>query len=212
MTRSLIAAKNLGSAISAFRKSHDEVMETAHILAVSVMSYTANSGRMDMLNDFFAGLSAPLAGAFKQYVGRIVGREPELQWLGFEKGRFTLIVDRQEQRDAFLKEVPLYLEGPLKDDKGEPSQFAPFTTRIALDREADVFGNAEFAAGLDRLIKRATKEGSHVSKQLADILLNARKEIESEREKLDKQAKDAANQNARMTKAKAPQMEAATAH
>lgn len=207
MARVLIAAGALGAAISTFRKSHDQLMESAHLIAVSVLNYTAKSGRVDMLNDFHSGLSAPLAGAFKQYIGRIIGTDKDKHWLAFASSKFTLVIDKQAERDAFLKLVPKYLEGTPN------TEFAPFTTRIQLDRSADVFGNAEFAKGLDNLIKRMQRDGSQVSKELQEVLFETQAKVENIRVKLDKQATAKAGQNAIMVKKAKPEASgAALAH
>lgn len=188
MRKLITDAKAIGTGISAFRKSYATLMEEGHVLAVSVLAYTAKAGRTDLLNDFYAGLTVAHQGAFKQYVGKHMGgQDKSKHFLEFAQSRFTLIVDRQKQRDAFAKIVDKLLEGG--------QGFEPFFNKIALDRSADVFTNENVFTGIDRLIKRATGDDSTVSQPIKDTLLAFRKALEDERAKLEKAANSKAVAN-----------------
>lgn len=195
MARVLIAGNKLATSIAAFSKSYSSLIEDAHIIAVSTLHYTSKSGRVDMLNTFYNVLSEPHKGAFRQYMGRVMGMDREEHWLTFKTGvGFEFVLDRAKQRAEFEADIQNWIEAK------EGTAYEPFTKRIALSKAAEPFTDSNVFEQITRLAKRITKDDAKVSPEVKALVNSMLAQAQDTAIKLDRLAKDKANVNAVIAK------------
>lgn len=109
--------------------------DNLHEQAVSVLNYTAASGRTELLNKFYSGLREAYQSAFRGYVTKYCGDYHGKDgggkaWIGFldyaKKTGWVVTKDRMPQRDALqARALEMLAADPFfnKDPKKEKSAF-----------------------------------------------------------------------------------------
>jgi hypothetical protein len=91
----------LGKRIAAFRKQMTSLSTEAHILAVSAVYHAANSGRGEVLSDFYNALTPAWQGSFRAWLGERGCNAAGFLSFKREGGIFKVPEGKMEARDAF---------------------------------------------------------------------------------------------------------------
>lgn len=130
----------LSKEVKAFHASLGKVAATGHALAVSAVWHAANSGRGEVLTQFYNGLTSALQGAFRAWVGH---EEIGKGFLGYsnEKG-FTVRKDTTEAREKFMANAENITRSFFEKDTNSNAGIGEFSAKDIVSRVTSMLNSA----------------------------------------------------------------------
>ena len=157
----------LNRAIEAFARKHGGYVRHAEGLAWEVLSHAALHGDPSLLNKFFNVLDGTWGTAFGTWIGKVLATygnknadtDKPVRWLSFKDNLFTVKAGLEPDRHDWLRRV-------MTDGKRIGFLSVPKDT----NKIASAFDDAKVVENLKALAKKAGKDGSEVSSDLARVL------------------------------------------
>ena len=164
-----INAKTLATKVEAFGKAYISVMTEIHPLTMSVLAYTAQSGRADIFNRLHSFFKEPERLALRQWLTKHDGSK----WLKYDRENnvWSLINVAENEKAKLARDEFVAREG-------EYTEGEPFYVKVKGAPGADIFDNTKALARITSVVKSADKDDSHASPEMKAFLKRMLKEAE----------------------------------
>lgn len=169
MTMIIRDGKALSKAVTAFAKKHGAYKGASEALAWEVVAHTAKHGDCSVLKKFYAGLDQAWARSFNYWFGEMIVNsdyafiDPEtekaVRWVNLRDGEFTVRKGAENARHYWLERVMEddsrigFLSMPRKESEGSTT-----------------FDNLKLMEEFKKLLKKASRDDSAVSKKIVEVL------------------------------------------
>lgn len=158
------STSQLTKAIKALSSARNNAFDHSHVMACSVLAHACMHGDVRPMNLFYSILTVNEQTSLRFWLGHAIRTGKTGEPLKFSKGEFSVIENTKAERARLLK----LCETRLINPDGET--YKRYYDRNIV-KDIQIFGDAELASALKKLLKKATGATDNVKASVDKTLI-----------------------------------------